>query len=92
MPRDAFKAAGTGQWFTILILSIVFDIPTFIISSLNKKFEGKTIFEYSNILVCKPISVSIGFICTSYFLLVLLVIFRMIAEIIKVSFLVLTPI
>jgi spore germination protein len=92
IPKDSFKAAGTGAWFTMMILTIIFSIGVFFIASLNKKFEGKTIFEYSNLLVGKPISIIINFIYTSFYLLALISLFRMVAEFVKGCFLNLTPI
>ena len=72
IPKDAYKAAGTGAWFTLMILTIIFSIGVFFIASLNKIFEGKTIFEYSNLLVGKPIAIIINFIYTSFYLLALI--------------------
>jgi spore germination protein len=92
IPKDAYKAAGTGAWFTIMILTIIFSIGAFFIASLNKKFEGKTILEYSNLLVGKPVSIIINFIYTSFYLLASIALFRMVAEFVKGSFLILTPI
>jgi len=92
IPKDAIKAAGTGAWLTILLLTILFAIAAFFISSLNKKFEGKTIFEYSPLIVGKPIAYVINIFYTSYFLFVLILICRSVSEFIKVTFMPLTPI
>lgn len=92
IPKDAIKAAGTGAWVTISLLTMLFAIAVFFIASLNKKFPGKTIFEYSSLLLGKPIGFVISFIYSSNFLFVLVLICRGIAEFIKGSYLPLTPI
>ncbi len=92
MPKDSIKAAGTGAWFTILLLTIIFSIAVFFIASLNKKFQGRTIFEYSSLLVGKPAAFVISLIYTSYFLFVLIIVCRNIAEFNKGTFLYLTPV
>jgi spore germination protein len=92
MPKDAIAAAGTGAWFTIMLLTFFFALGIYIITSLNKQFQGKTIFEYSTVLVGKPVAQALSLIYTGNFLLVLVLLFRIAAEFIKGSFLFLTPI
>ena len=92
IPRDAIKAAGTGAWFSILLLTIIFAIGVFFIASLNQRFQGKTIFEYSTLLVGKPTAFIICFFYAGYFLFVVVLICRGVAEFIKGSYLPLTPI
>lgn len=91
IPGNAVKAAGTGAWFAIMLLTLLFGFGVFIIASLGKTFEGKTIHEYSNILVGKVVSKIIGFIYTSYFLFFSVILFRSVANFIKENSLPLTP-
>lgn len=92
IPGDAVRVSGTGAWITILLLACLFAIGVFFIASLNKMFEGKTIFEYSSLLVGKAGAIVISLIYTAYFIFLSILLFRGVAEFIKASYLPLTPI
>ena len=92
IPRNAVKAAGTGAWFAIIIVTVLFIFGIFIIASLSKMFEGKTIYEYSNLLVGRFMTKIIGFIYTTYFCFFSILLFRIISDFIKANSLPLTPI
>ncbi|MFF2876171.1 GerAB/ArcD/ProY family transporter [Gottfriedia sp. NPDC057991] len=92
MPGDAVKAAGTGAWFAICIVAILFSFGVFIIASLSKMFEGKTIHEYSILLVGKFMAKIIGFIYTIYFVFLSIILFTQSVNFIKQTSLPLTPI
>ena len=92
IPRDAMKASGTGSWFTMLILIVIFGICIYFMASLNKKFEGKTLYEYSCILVGKTVAKILTFLYFCYFLLVLILIFKGTVDFIKMSTLYKTPV
>lgn len=89
--KISFKASGTGAWLSILIVTLIFAFGIYIIASLNKMFEGKTIHEYSRLLLGKAVSKIIGGIYTAYFLFILVLVAREIAEFLKVNTLLLTP-
>ncbi|MFD3450165.1 GerAB/ArcD/ProY family transporter [Microbacteriaceae bacterium 4G12] len=92
LPGEAVRAAGTGAWFGILLLTILFIFGIFIIASLGKMFEGKTIHEYSKIIVGKFLSKIIGFIYAINFCFFSILVFTLAAELIKETSLPLTPI
>lgn len=92
LPKDAVKSVGTGAWFTISILTIIFITGAFFISSLSKIFEGKTLFEYSTILLGKVLGNIINGIYTLYFLIVSVFLTRGIVEFINECYLPFSPI
>lgn len=92
IPKDAIKAAGTGAWFTVILLTIIFSIGMVFISKLNNIFLGKTLFEYSKILIGEKAGNIINIFYTLYFLFVSLSLTRNITEFINECYLPLTPI
>lgn len=92
IPQKAIKAAGTGSWFSLLLLSLFFSLCVFFIAKLNTKFEDKTIFEYSQLLVGKISAYIITIIYASFFLFILISVARSTADFTKDNFLPLTPI
>lgn len=92
LPKDAVKAVGTGAGFTMLLLTIIFSIGIFFISSLNKIFIGKTIFEYSKIIVGKQFGFIINVFYFLYFSTVTTCLVRAVAEFLNETYLPLTPI
>ncbi|MCX8074531.1 MAG: spore germination protein [Clostridia bacterium] len=91
IPKDAVKSAGTGAWITVLLLTIGFMFGMFFIVSLNKKFEGKVLSEYSSLIVGKIMSKVITSIYSVYFLIISVFLFRAVSEFIKYNYLHLTP-
>lgn len=92
LPKTAFLAAGTGAWFSILTNTAIFAAGIFLLAALNKVFEGKTIYEYAQLLVGKAGAVILCIFYGTFFLFVTILIFRDIAEFIKGCYLPLTPI
>ena len=92
IPKDAINAIGTGSWITIILLTIIFAIGTFFIASLNKIFEGKTIFEYSKLLLGNFFGTIITLIYTINFIIVSIVITRNVIEFINECYLPFTPV
>lgn len=91
LPRTMAINAGTGAWFTLLLSTAFFMIPTALLATLNRKFPGMTLFEYSARLVGKPLSVVFAVMYAVYFLGIFAFIARGAAEIIKADFLYKTP-
>jgi spore germination protein len=92
IPKTAMESSGTGAWITIIITSIIFSVGVYFISSLNKKFIGKTLYEYTILLLGKPVAYIICIIYTIYFFLVFTVLLKSVGYFIKSSFLPMTPI
>lgn len=67
IPKDIAEAAGTGGWFSLLVATLIFLLITYIITYLQYTYEGKTIYEYSEILV--------GKVVTNIFLIIYLIYF-----------------
>lgn len=92
LPKTAFQAAGTGAWLSILINTAIFAVGIFLIASLNKMYEGKTVYEWSQLLTGKAGAVFLCIFYGGFFLFLTILIFRDIAEFIKGCFLPFTPV
>lgn len=92
LPKTMAETAGTGAWITLMLSAIAFSIPACIFAYLGYLFQGKTLFEYSQILIGKPLSVFLSIIYFIYFLIILAFLNRSAAEVIKVNLLYKTPI
>lgn len=64
LPRIAFNLGGFYSFVFVLIAGIIALIATLIIKSLTNMYEDKSFYEYSSIIVGKPLAflLSIGFI------------------------------
>lgn len=91
LPKTMSETAGTGFWIPITIATIFFMFAITIIASLNKMFPDKTLFDYSSILIGKIATWIISAIYAVYFIFVIALIKRSVAEIIQNSFLPKTP-
>ncbi|MHC1694170.1 MAG: endospore germination permease [Eubacteriales bacterium] len=91
LPKNAIEASGNGAWFSLLLLAILFSVGSIFVTTLNKKFEGKTINEYSSLLIGKIGSKIISVIYSIYFLLVIVLLIRVIGTQINSGFLPNTP-
>lgn len=91
LPKLMAETAGTGSWLVIFIAMIFFVVAISIIASLNNNFQGKILFDYSNILVGKIITWIFAIVFTVYYTVLTGLIKRSIAEIIKNAFLPKTP-
>lgn len=92
LPKIMAESVGTGAWITIIIASIFFIFPVWTITYLGNTFKEKTLFEYSQLLVGKFITYIFVGIYFIYFFIVLAMINRGIAEIVKTDLLPKTPI
>lgn len=92
IPKNAAEIAGTGMWVTLIILTVIFMLITYMITYLQYVYEGKTIFEYGKDLVGKPITYLLTIIMLIYFLVHFAMIIRFYGEIIKLNLLFRTPI
>ena len=92
LPRVMARSAGTGAWVPLLLVAIFMSFAVAIIIYLGKLFKGKTLFEYSSILVGKFLTYCFAVIYIVYFFVVLSMIHRSGAEIIKLEILSKTPV
>lgn len=92
LPMVLGRSAGTGAWFPLLIVTAFIAFATAIILSLGDKFQGKTLFEYSQILVGKKLTYGFAAFYAIYFIAIASMMLRTGAEIIKLELLPLTPI
>jgi spore germination protein (amino acid permease) len=92
LPKTLAESSGTGAWFTIIVTTVFFMFAASIIAYLGYMFKEKTLYEYSRLLAGKFITYIFALIYVVYFLVVLSMISRSTAEIIKADFLPKTPI
>lgn len=92
LPKNAAKAADTGGWVSIVIATIIFLFITYLITYLQYIHEGKTLYEYSNELVGKFVTLIFIFICIAYSFIFLSMLIRLYCETIKITILPKTPI
>lgn len=91
LPKTMAQTAGTGAWLSLLLAAIIFSILAAIMAYLGTLFKGMTLFEYSQLLVGKPVAYLITSIYTLYFLTILAMLNRSAAEIIRIDLLFKTP-
>ncbi len=92
LPKTVAEKAGSGGWISILLSTIIVTISMYIITYLGYKYENKTIYEYSEIIVGKFIRNIIIFIYIVYFFLIFSFVSRASSEVIKLTILIKTPI
>jgi spore germination protein len=92
LPKNAAKNLGTGGWIVAVIGTIVILFSAFLFIYLAKTFNNKTIFEYSRILTNKFISTIIICIICIYSISSASIVTRLTCEVIKLSFLINTPV
>ena len=92
IPKSVAEGAGTGGWFSLLIAGIIFIFITYIITFLQYVYEGKTLYEYSELLVGKFITYVFLIICILYFFMYFTMVIRIYAETIKIIILNKTPV
>lgn len=91
IPKEVAEVSGTGSWFSLLIGTIIFIVITYIITYLQYVYEGKTICEYSEILVGKYITYLFLIIYFIYFYIFFTMIIRLYSEAINLILLNKTP-
>jgi spore germination protein len=92
LPKNAAEVAGTGSWLSLLIVTIVFMVITYMITYLQYVYEGETLYEYSYRLVGNYIAHFFVIIYGIYFFINFSMIIRLYAEVIKLTILINTPI
>ncbi|SQC03060.1 GerAB/ArcD/ProY family transporter [Clostridium tetanomorphum] len=92
LPKEAAECASTAGWISILFITIINMLLTYIITFLNSTFENYTFDEYSEKLVGKFITNIFIILYIIYSFLYSSIAVRNTAEIIKSSILLKTPI
>lgn len=92
IPKSVAEGAGTGGWFSILVAGIIFIFITYVITFLQYVYEGKTLYEYSELLVGKFMTYIFLIICILYFFTYFTMLARAYAETIKITILNKTPV
>ncbi|PKM49923.1 MAG: spore gernimation protein [Firmicutes bacterium HGW-Firmicutes-7] len=92
LPKSLAESSGRGAWITLIIASISFGVLAAILAYLGYLFQGKTLFEYSQLLVGKLLASFFVMIYLVYFTIILAFLNRSAAEVIKTDLLIKTPI
>ena len=91
IPKILAENTGSGGWLTFIVEAIIFGIFAIIISSLNSKYKGLTLYEYSQKIVGKFLTYIIAAIFIIYFLLITMFLCQTLVSIITGNFLFETP-
>ena len=70
IPKIMAESAGRSSWILLLAAALVFGLVAVVITSLNNRFQGKVLFDYSQELVGKPISRVIIIFYLIYFIVI----------------------
>lgn len=92
LPQNATEAGGTTGWISILIVTVVASLATYIITYLSYNNENRIVYEYSEELVGKFITFIFKIIFIVYFILIFSYLIRMYAETLKLVMLAKTPV
>ncbi len=84
--RALAASAGTGSWITLIIAAVIFALAAFIIAALNKRFIGKTLFEYSKEVVGLPGGYLLSVYYILYFLFFVVFIIFTMSKLLKSDF------
>ncbi len=92
IPKIMAEAGGTGAWLSLLISAVFFMAAAWLITHLGHLYLGKSLAEYSELLVGKVVSrIFSGFYAT-YFFVFLFLFIRAAADIIQAEILYKTPV
>lgn len=92
LPQDILREAGTGTWVTLCIGALFFSINALIIAYLGNAYQGKSLFEYSQVLVGNFAARCFALLYMVYFIVLLTLTIRVSADIIEAEILYKTPI
>ena len=86
VPKDMAASAGTGSWLVLFLASILAGLVAVIIVSLNNRFHGKMLFEYSAQLITQPGSYLLSLIYVVYFIFHIVFLVTLEAKLLKADF------
>ncbi|WP_411681760.1 GerAB/ArcD/ProY family transporter [Clostridium thailandense] len=91
LPSHAAEGSGTGAWFSLLTLAIIFVGIICLITYLQYIFQGRTLYEYGQVILGKFTTYIIISIYIIYFFINFSMIGRLYTSSIGIIFLVNTP-
>lgn len=92
IPKTIAEKAGVGGWLTLLLTALLFGLLVMVITSLNKMYPGKMLYEYSQELMGKAMAVIFAVFYSLYFLMVDVYLCSSVASMLKANFLYKTPV
>lgn len=92
LPKIMAETAGTGAWLVLLLAAVFFVADVSIIVYLGTQYNGKSLFEYSRLLVGKPLACCFSAVYVVYFFIMLTFVVRSSADVIKSEILFYTPV
>ncbi|MGI6169622.1 MAG: GerAB/ArcD/ProY family transporter [Christensenellales bacterium] len=92
MPNIMGKAGGTGAWLSLLIAAAFFIAAVVLITHLSRLYMGKSLAEYSELLMGKVMSRILCGFYVVYFFIFLALFIRSTADIIQAEILYKTPV
>lgn len=91
IPKVMAESAGLGSWLTLMLAALIAAAAAVVIVSLNKGFQGKVIFEYSQVLVGKIGAYIIAAFYILFFVLMSVYLLSSQANLVHADFLLKTP-
>lgn len=91
LPKTAAESADTAAWLILLIATMIFLLPTYIITRLGFIYEHKTFYDYSCLLTVKFLTSLFMTIYICFFFFSSAFAIRAYAETINLTFLLKTP-
>ena len=93
LPRTATEAMGTPDaWASVLLGGIMAMAVGYIIIKLNQRFPGKTLYQYSDLIVGRPLGIIFSLMLVLHFIVFAGFEVRMLAELVRTYLLKKTPI
>ncbi|QXM07085.1 GerAB/ArcD/ProY family transporter [Crassaminicella indica] len=92
LPKNVAESSGTGGWFTLIVVTFIVMIITYMVTYLSYVHKNKTIYEYSQILTGKVVTYIFMNLYIFYYFLVFSMLGRISSETIKLSILLRTPV
>lgn len=69
LPRTTVQAAGTPDvWISLIVSALLSMVAGTVIVLLSQRFPGKTFYQYSRIIIGKPLAAILGVVIAAYFL------------------------
>ncbi len=92
MPRYAAQFVQQDGWIIIVIGTAIAVVYGYLITTLGKRFPNKTVIEYSELLLSKPVGKLVGLLFIIKFIISVALELRIFGELVKQTLLPKTPI
>jgi spore germination protein KB len=86
LPTLVYKAAKQDAWLTMIVVGVLGIIVAYILTRLGLMFSGKTIIQFSEKILGKPLGKIIGFIYCVFFIHINAVVIRQFSDILAGHF------